>query len=183
MANHMTQIIKDIPYRFRIIDAYSAEIQTDVLTYLDEAISEFRFFCGHIYQFYYHGKCIRTLAKPQEMILPIDKIQVSQFYISEKKLTEVKSEITHLDHIRIPIANINNQWVSLDGHTRLKYLEQNDIKKVICYYDEYDPYIVDFVNAAKKKKLFTIHDLPIISEEEYERKWIAYCQNYFKNKT
>ena len=45
-----------------------------------------------------------------------------------------------------------------------------------------DESIYDFVNEAKRRKIFSPYDLIPLSHEEYEIKWNSYCDAYFSSK-
>lgn len=110
------------------------------------------------------------------------RIQPSQLYVSEEKYQQLLSWIEKEEDIKIPVTLVGEKVVALDGHTRLKVAEMLNFKKVTVYLEESDPSIEDFVRICEMEHKASIVDLPIISKEKYQKRWIEFCQSYFQTR-
>lgn len=164
-------------YEF-IITRDEALIKTKSLLYINEAINEFRFYNLYITKFYNESRSFyKSFDEVFSFKLPINIIQVSQFFLSEEKIEKL-SDLS-LKQIYIPVTILNDEYVCVDGHHRLYQAFINDCKMVNVYIDKQESYIQDFVYLAKENKIFRINDLEILTKEEYEEKWIGFCNQYF----
>ena len=77
---------------------------------------------------------------------------------------------------------MNYRYVSLDGHTRLYLAHKKRLKKVCAVISCTDDWILQFVEEAKKRCIYCPCDLQLVSQEEYEIFWNAYCDNIFDRK-
>ena len=177
---HMAFCVDDNCIEFELIDRDTAVIHAMNDHGLDEAIEELRFYAGHISVILDEkGNVYKSYPKSLFFLLDIDGIQPSQFYVSGQKLQRIKENMKISD-ICIPVAKLNNQWVSLDGHTRLKYLEQLNIKQATVYEEELPKYIEKFVLEAQSRGIASIADCAILDPIEYEKKWNAFCDEFFQ---
>lgn len=159
-----------------------ALIITNDIKYIENAIDEFRKYNFNITTFYTKDKCFyKSFDEVFTFKLPINIIQPSQFFINEDKLLNIENNLD-FDDITLPVAIINDEYVLLDGHTRLYYLYLNNIKMVNVYIDSYDSYIKDFIYIAKENNIFNIEKLTKLNNEDYEKYWIGFCNSYFENK-
>lgn len=167
-------------YEFDIKGAEALIIAED-LTWIEDAIKEFRFYNFNITTFYTEDRSFyKAFDEVHIFKLPIKIIQPSQFFIDKEKLKDIEENLTE-EEICIPVTIFHEEYVSLDGHTRLYYLYQNDIKMVNVYLDEADSSIQDFVYMAKEMNIFTISALKLLSHEEYDLYWNKFCDDYFSN--
>ena len=117
--------------------------------------------------------------------LKIKDLQPSQFYISKKKIEEIKKWFNPNDLSNfepIPIKEIDDEYVVVDGHTRLVVAIMANLDSVpLCYEEEewdWEMYR-ECIKEAKKRDIKSPYDLLkyIISEEEYKIKWDKWCDN------
>ena len=115
-------------------------------------------------------------------LLDISSIQPSQFYISESKLEKIGNWAA-FGSIKIPVVLINGLYAATDGHTRLKWAQMAGYTNVQVYIDidDLSNYIPHFVNEARKRGIYNVADMPIISEADYAEKWHKYCSDFFDN--
>lgn len=179
---HSQQIIHQKQCQFRIEDAYRATILTDHPEIIDQAIEAFRFYCGHIHIFIYHGTIYRQFPPAKEIHLALQDIQVSQFYISEAKQQALENTIHDLQDIRIPVCYLDHQYVALDGHTRLKLLEKHHIQQAVCYLDQAFDGLEDFVRMAKERQITNVYTMPVISASDYQHLWLDFCQDWYQKR-
>lgn len=171
---------KEIHYEFEI-KGREALIITEDLTWIEEAIKEFRFYNFNITTFYTKDRSFyKSFDEVHIFKLPIKILQPSQFFIDRDKLKTIEENLTEKD-IHIPVTILNEEYVALDGHTRLYYLYQNDVKMVNVYLDTAGTYIQDFVYMAKEMNIFNISALKLLSHEEYDIYWNKFCDDYFSN--
>ena len=115
--------------------------------------------------------------------LELSDIQPSQFYVSEKKMREIKEWFcpTDLSNFEpIPIKILDGIPVMLDGHTRAVVAIQAGLTKVPLAWEQEEwswEMYRRCVRACKEKNIVSPYDLVdcIISEEEYKVKWNGWC--------
>ena len=167
---------------FKIMNQNTAIVEFDNEVNVDEVIDEFRFYAEHITKFYgINNKLIKSFKDINIFKLNIEDIQPSQFYVDKKKVESVSYFIKNEDDIIIPLAKINDELVSVDGHTRLYVATKRDYKQVYGFYTLTEDYISDFVLEAKRRNVLTPYDLQILEHDEYKIKWNEFCNNFFRN--
>lgn len=160
------------------VSKHEATINTNELKYIDLAINEFRKYNSYISIFKtMDNSFYKTFDEKHTFKLPINIIQVSHFFLNQKKIDIFEN--MNLDEIYIPVAIINDEYVCLDGHHRLYEAYINNMKMVNVYLEKYDNYVNDFIYFAKENQLFKITDLTILSDDEYKEKWDGFCTQYF----
>lgn len=170
-------------YDFEIINHHQAILHTEAMSCPELVIDEFLFYSGFISHIEtVDGRIIYHQPKKKIISLEISKIQPSQLYINEKKLDRLLTWIKSPEEIIIPVIRRGTQWVSVDGHTRLKAAQLLGFKQIYVYVDEFEPYIDDFIQFCQQDKKFTIYDLPVISNEDYQIQWCLFCDQYFQQK-
>lgn len=166
-------------YLFKI-SGQQAVLHTASNLYIDEVIDEFLFYSGFVTSIKTpEGKILRERNVELEE-LEIKKIQPSQFFINERKLSDCKKWIKRKEDIMIPVTKIDGKIISLDGHTRLKAALQLGYDSVYVYPDDVGEYIMYFVTEAVNRGICSISDMEIISEQEYELKWHKFCDDFFE---
>lgn len=166
---------------FKITERDAAVIEFDKEINIGEVIDEFRFYAEHITNFYdVNGKLIKAFSKINIFEVKVEEVQPSQFYVDADKVEAVASFISSGSDICIPLAKINGELVSLDGHTRLYLAVKRGYKKIYGFYTQTDDYISKFVLEAKIRNVFTPYDLSMLSHIEYEEKWNKFCDDFFK---
>lgn len=168
------------PYEVEIINSECAVIRgKDTEKYLS-LIDKFRFNAPHISRFINSdGTRILNFIPTEQFSLPLNLIQPSQFYVSKQKFQAVSSFIKKPEDIVVPVIRMNDRYVSLDGHTRLYLAHKKRWKKVRAVISCTDDWILQFVEEAKKRCIYCPCDLQLVSQEEYEIFWNAYCDNIF----
>ena len=168
------------PYEDEIINSECAVIRgKDTEKYLS-LIDKFRFNAPHILRFINSdGTRILNFIPTEQCSLPLNLIQPSQFCVSKQKLQAVSSFIKKPEDIVVPVIRMNDRYVSLDGHTRLYLAHKKRWKKVRAVISCTDDWILQFVEEAKKRCIYCPGDLQLVSQEEYEILWNAYCDNIF----
>ena len=120
--------------------------------------------------------------------LELKDLQVSQFYISNAKLEEIKKwfnkdDLSNFD--AIPVKIIDDDIVMTDGHTRAVLAIMNDINKVPLVWESddlsWDMY-QECVKECKRQNIKSPYDLlsRIVDEDEYKDKWDKWCDNMQK---
>ena len=134
-----------------------------------------------IYKFDFdeNNKKIFSFEKKRVLTLEVDKIQPSQFYIDEDKLNALKSFIKNSKDIVIQVVKSDEGYICVDGHTRLFIAFLNNFKTVHAIETEFDDDTNYFVSQVKKRNIFTIKDLKLVSHNDYKNLWIDFCNSYF----
>lgn len=115
--------------------------------------------------------------------LTIKDLQPSQFYISEKKLSQLGSWFDAKDlssFAAIPVKLLDGIPVMTDGHTRAVAALRAGLESVPLVWDEDD---LDWemyrrcVEECRRRGIFSPYDLlgTVVSEEEYHEKWDGWC--------
>ena len=120
---------------------------------------------------------------PDFRSLTLHDLQPSQFYISEKKLHDVRAwfdpgDLSGFDPI--PVKWLDGIPVMTDGHTRAAAALLFGLDRVPLCREEDD---LDWemyrrcVAECRKQRIFSPADLTrrIVSEEEYKEKWDKWC--------
>lgn len=177
---HGAICVNDEAYSFEVIDGDTCRVFFTKDTYLKEAVEEYRFYAGHISRFMDEkGTILMQFPKKVFFDVKLRDIYVSQFYVSEEKLQRLAP---YIHDFLIPVVVKDGKVISLDGHTRMKLAQLRGKDSVSCYLDEDGGYLMDFVREAHKRGVDHVYDMEILSKEEYELRWIKFCDDYFKNK-
>ncbi|NLZ34732.1 hypothetical protein N3C_1348 [Clostridium sp. N3C] len=168
---------------FRIINKDSAIVYADKEVDLDELIDEFRFYSEHIVNFYNQNMgLIKSFPPKETFYINIKDIQPSQFFVDAEKVKAIESFINSEEDICIPLAKINDRFVSEDGHTRLYCAVANGYSRVRGFLTEASDYAEEFAEEARKRKVYSPYDLQLLSHEEYKEKWHKFCEDFFRDK-
>lgn len=116
----------------------------------------------------------------------ISDIQPSQLTINNNKLKKVTAWVNEPEDIIIPLIKLQNELVSIDGHTRLTRAYLRGFTHVFAYYEtgHYDEQMYKtFVSWCKEQSIHKVADLTnrIVEEEKHNLEWIQRCQNYIKD--
>lgn len=169
LGNCYNFIDNSLVYHYEFKIKYDeATIFTDNPNHLEEVITFFRKFNKFIPKFKTEdGSFYKAYDEIATFKLPINILQVSQFFLDKQKLDEEEKYID-INTIVLPVKIIDDEYVLLNGHHRLYRLYKNDIKMVEVYLDEELETTRDFVYIAKEKNIRTIKDLAILEHKEYE---------------
>lgn len=173
-------LIDEEPYEIEIISSDSAFVKGKNREFFKKLIEYFRYYSPHINNFFdENNKKIISFEKKRVLTLEVDKIQPSQFYIDEDKLNALKSFIKNSKDIVIQVVKSDEGYICVDGHTRLFIAFLKNFKTVHAIETEFDDDTNYFVYQAKKRNIFTIKDLKLVSHSDYKNLWIDFCNSYF----
>ena len=173
-------LIDEEPYEIEIISNDSAFVRGKNRKNFKKLIEYFRYYSPHINNFFdENNKKIISFEKKPVLTLEVDKIQPSQFYIDEDKLNALKSFIKNSKDIVIQVVKSDEGYICVDGHTRLFIAFLNNFKTVHAIETEFDDDTNYFVSQAKKRNIFTIKDLKLVSHSDYKKLWLNFCDSYF----
>jgi len=168
---------------FRIINKDSAIVSFDKEVDVYKLIDEFRFYSEHIINFYDENmNLIKSFPFIETFHISIKDIQPSQFFVDIDKVKAIESFIESEEDICIPVAKTKDYLISMDGHTRLYYATTKGYSKVRAYFTEPGDYLEEFAEEARKRKVYSPHDLKLISHEEYKMKWHKFCDDFFRER-
>ncbi len=168
---------------FRIIDKDSAIVYFDREIDVYELIDEFRFYAEHIINFYDENmKLIKAFPPIEIFYVNIKDIQPSQFFVDMDKVNAIATFIESEEDIYIPLAKIEDGFVSVDGHSRIYYAATKGYRRVKAFITEPGDYLKGFVEEARKRKIYSPYDLELIPHEEYNIKWHKFCDDFFKDR-
>ena len=184
LFQHGAYEIDSEPYEIEIIDSECAVIRgKDSEKYLSLA-EEFLFHAPHISRFINSdGTTILKFLPQKQFSLPLNLIQPSQFYVSRQKLQAIRSFIQKAEDIVVPVIRMNDRYMSLDGHTRLYLAHEQGWETVYAVISDTDDWIWRFVEEAEKRCIYRPSDLQLVSQEEYEICWNAFCDKMFGRKS
>lgn len=166
---------------FKIINENSARVIANGDFNLAPVIDDFRFYTEHITNFYDEdSKLIKSFEPLKTFKLDIKAIQPSQFLVSEEKLQAIKTFVFESKDLYIPVALIDGQYISCDGHTRLSYAADLGIERVNAFLSDPGDYLKEFAEEAKKRGVHTPSDLKKVSKAAYETGWHQFCDDFFK---
>ncbi|MEB3073591.1 ParB/RepB/Spo0J family partition protein [Parvimonas sp. C2] len=173
-------LIDEELYEIEIISSDSALVRGKNRENFKKLIEYFRYYSPHILNYFdENDKKIISFEKKPVLTLEVDKIQPSQFYIDEDKLNALKSFIKNSKDIVIQVVKSDEGYICVDGHTRLFIAFLNNFKTVHAIETEFDDDTNYFVSQAKKRNIFTIKDLKLVSHSDYKNLWIDFCDSYF----
>lgn len=162
------------------INKREAILHTNTEKYIPQVIEEFLFYSRFIISIKdNNGDILYKRILDEPFLYEIMKIQPSQFYINEMKLRNAKKWIKSHEDIFIPIAIKDGLFISLDGHTRMRAAIDLGFTSIYVYLDDFDDDIFRFVDEAKKRRINTISDMELVTDEEYKIKWHKFCDDFF----
>lgn len=184
LCQHGCFIADDMPFEIEIISDYEAIIKGENARLYQQIIDEFRFYTPHITHFVdENGQLVSCFPEVQLINVEMEKIQPSQFYVDEDKLSAIGTFIKNPQDIIIPVLPYMGRYIALDGHTRLYYAVVNKWKRIRAIVETSDNVIYGFVNEAQKRKIYVPEDMLLVSHNEYKEKWYRFCDEFFaKNK-
>lgn len=165
-------------YEFEVNDT-KALIKYNDLKYIEDAINEFRIYQKHVTKFSDLGNNFyKAFDDIFSFKLPIKCIQPSSFFIDLSKI-EMFEEYLDPENVYLPVAIINDEYVLLDHHNLLYFLDQCNQKLVNVFITDYESYINDFVYLAKENNILNVKGLKALSHEEYEEYTKKFYDEYF----
>lgn len=181
LRQHGCFLVNGAPCEIEIISDHEAVVRGGDRDACWSLIDEFRFYTPHIIRFLdINGGSIREFPPVRLLTLKLSKIQPSQFYVDRDKIEAISSFIHKADDIIIQVLPHHEKYISLDGHTRLYYAVMNGWDSVRAVVEESDDWVYSFVDEARRRSIFTPHDLIPVSHEEYKEKWDKFCDEFFR---
>lgn len=171
LGNCFTLIDGNTKYFFEFnVKGMEAEFKCDRISVINDVIDEFRKYSGYVNVFYNKDRSFyKAFDEVQTFKLPISVIQPSKFFINEERL-EIISSILENKEVYIPVAIINEEYVALDGHTRIMAKINEDCKMVNVYMS---PFVTqatdDMVYMAKENNIHNVKSMPILKASEYNK--------------
>lgn len=173
-------LIDEESYEIEIISSDSALVRGKNRENFKKLIEYFRYYSPHILNYFDdNDKKIISFEKKPVLTLEVDKIQPSQFYIDEDKVNALKGFIKNSKDIVIQVVKSDDGYICVDGHTRLFIAFLKNFKNVFAIETEFDNDTNYFVSLAKKRNIFTIKDLELVSHSDYKKLWNDFCDSYF----
>lgn len=184
LNEHGCYIVEDkYPVEIKIISSYEAIINGNK-EFFEDVIEEFRFYTKHITTFYdKDGNVVKCFDRIEIFKIEIDRIRPLQFFVDIDKLNAVKTFVRREEDIIVPLDIYEDEYVSLDGHTRLFLAYELGFSYVYGYITEGFEGEDFFVEETKKRGIKKAKDMTLVYHDEYERKWHAFCEDYYNNRT
>ena len=186
LSQHGAFLVDGKPWAFRVVSDRAAVITAERITEeaLQEAVENFRFYAGHITEFYDKGgRCLMRLPPVERREAPIDGLQPSQFSVDEDKRAAVDGFLHTAADLVIPVTELaDGTLCTMDGHTRLYAAWRKGIRRAMVFRaadQDMAAGIADFAAEARKRGIFHIRDMALLSHEEQEEKWDGWCDAYF----
>ena len=181
LLQHGCFLIGNDPYEVRIISDSEALIYGKDRTKFRELIEEFRFYSPQITSFRdQNGNIIKEYPKIDPVTILLDDIQPSQFYVDEEKLTAIATFINKPDDIIIQAIMSDDRYIAVDGHTRMYHALLNGYSWIKAIIVSSDDYIYSFVDEARKRGVYRVHDMVLLEHDNYVIKWNRFCEEFFK---
>nr|MCR5349938.1 hypothetical protein [Acholeplasmatales bacterium] len=146
----------------------------DKMSIILDVINEFRKYDKYVNVFYNDDNSFyKAYDEVFTFKLPIKIIQPSKFFINKDRLECIEKYLEN-EEIYIPVTIINDEYVIIDGHTRLLAKYNEDFKMVNVYMDKSDPIIDDLVYMAKENNINHINKCEVISNDDYNTYWNSF---------
>lgn len=179
LYQHGCFLVDKMPFEIEIISDFEAIIRGKNPNAYVEVIKKFRFYTPHITMFYdKHRQLIKEYPPAKLLTLCTEQIQPSQFFVDEDKIAAVSTFIKKPSDIIIPVLPFDGRYISLDGHTRLRFAVMNGWDYVRAVTDAADDSIYNFAKEAQRRGIYTPKDMAVVCHEEYETKWNCFCDNF-----
>ena len=187
LKQHGAFLADGVPWCFRILSDRGAVVAADRpfdRDALGEMAEEFRFYAEHITDFYDEtGTLLLSLPPVERWEADIDSLQPSQFSVDADKCAAVDSFLRTPADLVIPVTELpDGALCVLDGHTRLYAAWRKGIRSAMvfrCADGETAATVAPFTEEARKRGIFHVRDMALLSHEEQEEKWTGWCRGYF----
>lgn len=168
LGNCITIIDDNYTYHYEFeVNHNEAKIIYDGILHINDAIDFFRKYNKNVVRLYNED---RSFFKAFDDIftfkLPLDILQPSKFFIDQDKYNAIEKYLEN-ETFTLPVCIIDDEYVLLDGHARVKYLLDNYVKMVDVYLDEAPPEVSNFVYIAKENNIFKVKNMEILPHEDY----------------
>lgn len=187
LCQHGAFLVDGAPWAFRIVSDCAAVVSAPAASQeaLCEAVEAFRYYSGHVTEFYGEtGDVLLHLPPVERREVEIDRLQPSQFSVDREKCAAVGEFVRGTADLVIPVSALADGALAiLDGHTRLYTAWQRGIRTAMAYRCAQDngerADTAAFVREARRRRIFHIRDLAVYSPAEQEEKWLGWCKAYF----
>ncbi len=180
LGNAFTVLDNDKKYYYEFeVNGQKALIKYNDLKFIEDAINEFRIYQKHVTKFTdLNNNFYKAFDDIFTFKLPIKCIQPSSFFVDLSKI-ELFEEYVDPKNVYLPVAIINDEYVLLDHHNLLYFLNEANEKLVNVFITNYEEYINDFVYLAKENNILNVKGLKALSHEEYEKYMKDFYDQYF----
>ncbi len=180
LGNAFTIIENDIKYYYEFeVNGMKALVKYNDIKYIEDAINEFRIYQKHVTKYSdLNNNFYKDFDDIFTFKFPIKCIQPSSFFIDLEKI-ELFEKYVDPENVYLPVAIINEEYVLLDHHNLLYFLDQENVKLVNVFITDYESYINDFVYLAKENNILNVKGLKPLSHEEYEEYTKKFYDEYF----
>ena len=190
LNQHGAFLADGVPWAFRVVSDRGAVVtaaQPITPEVLAEMAEDFRFYAEHITDFYDEaGTLLLSLPPVERWEADIDALQPSQFSVDEDKCAAVGTFLHTAADLVIPVTELaDGTLCTMDGHTRLYTAWRKGIRQAMVFRaadQDMGARIADFAAEARKRGVFHVRDMALLSHEEQEEKWIGWCRAYFAQK-
>ena len=187
LNQHGAFLADGVPWAFRVVSDRGAAVtaaQPITPEALAEMAEDFRFYAGHITDFYDEsGDLLLSLPPVERWEADIDALQPSQFSVDEDKCAAVDGFLHTAADLVIPVTEgADGALISMDGHSRLYAAWRKGIRSAMVFRTpntEAAQTILPFVEEARRRGIFHIRDMAFYSHAEQEEKWTGWCRAYF----
>jgi len=160
------------------------EIHTVINTeVLNEVVEECWYWYPYVSYIKIKEEIIKNKNKKSVFKVRIDDIVVEQLTVDENKLRQVSCWIKEEKDIVVGLVQIDDNYVCIDGYSRLMQAYLLEFKYVYAYLEESS----DFIRICRQwcidEDIHHISDLEsrIVNSEEHQRIWVNRCQKFLKN--
>ena len=180
LGNAFTIIENGIKYYYEFeVNGMKALVKYNDIKYIEDAINEFRIYQKHVTKYSdLNNNFYKDFDDIFTFKLPLKCIQPSSFFIDLEKI-ELFEKYVNPENVYLPVAIINEEYVLLDHHNLLYFLDQENVKLVNVFITDYESYINDFVYLAKENNILNVKGLKALSHEEYEEYTKRFYDEYF----
>ena len=186
LYQHGAFLADGAPWAFRIISDHEAVVSAEslIVDALAEVAEDFRFYARHITTFYDEaGTCLLKLPPVERREVEIDSLQPSQFSVDREKCAAVGEFLHGPADLVIPVLELDGALVVLDGHTRLYTAWQRGIRTAMVFSSAQEQALREtiggFVQEARRRGIFHVSDMALLSPQEQEEQWHSWCDAYF----
>ncbi len=167
------------PFEFTIETTHQARLKGTPSRFVEEAIETFLFYNGHISRIIdEQGKTLYETSRKDIVEHPLATLGVSQFHVSSHRVKDVKTWVKEPQDIIVAVTRIHGKTVARDGHTRLKVAQMMGFSHVHVFFESHDDIFEAFYYEARKRNIWSIADVTIVSPEVFQRDWDDFCDAF-----
>ena len=127
-------------------------------------------------------KCKRWIKSEKDIFIPVAIIDGKVWQNNSKSVSPVAENALKHGDFRLGREPFLTDFaiIAQDGHTRLRAAYDLGYTHVPAYQEGYDKYLLDFAQHAEQRKIFSVSDMEVVSNEEYKVKWHKFCDDFFE---